>query len=78
MSSFEDIIEEVRKKTLYSKEDLIVKFGWEEYFIFALMLSISAAIGIFFWWKGQHNNAQFLLGGRNMGTFPMTMSLIAR
>jgi hypothetical protein len=39
---------------------------------------ISAAIGIFFWWQGQKDNAAFLLGGKDMGTFPMSMSLIAR
>merc|ERR1712170_308644 len=41
------------------------------------MLGVSAAIGIFFWWKGQHDNATFLLGGKSMGVFPMTMSLVA-
>ncbi len=76
--SYQDIIDEVRKQKLYSKDELIEKFGWEEYFIFAMMLAVSAGIGIFFYWRGQHNNAQFLLGGKSMGTLPMTMSLIAR
>ena len=26
---------------------------------------------------GQNNNAEFLLGGKSMGVFPMTMSLVA-
>ncbi len=76
--SYQDIIDEVRSQRLYSKDELIEKFGWEEYFVFALMLGVSAGIGIFFWFRGQHNNAQFLLGGKSMGTLPMTMSLIAR
>ena len=96
MSSFDEIIAQVRSKPLFSASELIEKFGWEEFFVFALMLGVSAAIGIFFWWKGkrknfksrkkltsikllgQHDNATFLLGGRNMGVFPMTMSLVAR
>ena len=62
---------------LFTKDQLRAKFGWEEYFIFGLMLLVSLLIGVFFWWKGQKSNAQFLLGGRSMGTLPMTMSLIA-
>ena len=41
---------------LFNKDELIEKFGWEEYFIFALMLAVSAGIGVFFWWRGQKNN----------------------
>lgn len=62
---------------LFHTDELIAKFGWEEYFIFALMLAVSAGIGVFFWWRGQKNNGEFLLGGRSMGTLPMTMSLVA-
>ena len=46
--------------------------------MFSLMLLVSILIGVFFWWKGQNNNAEYMLGGKDMGTFPMTMSLIAR
>ena len=76
----DEIVSIVRNQTLFSKEQLIAKFGWEEYFIFALMLGISAGIGIFFWWQAKRKdegNGQFLLGGKSMGVFPMTMSLIA-
>ena len=41
---------------LFHTEELIAKFGWEEYFVFALMLAVSAGIGVFFWWRGQKNN----------------------
>ena len=62
-SSFDKLIKTVLSdNTLYSAEELREKFGWEEYFIFALMLAVSAMIGIFFWWKGQKDNAAFLLG----------------
>ena len=62
---------------LFSKEELIEKFGWEEYAIFILMLSISAGIGVFFCVKGQKSNADFLMGGKSMSVLPMTMSLVA-
>jgi len=60
------------------KDVLRAKFGWEEYTVFALMLAVSAAIGVYFWWRGQKNNAEFLLGGQGMSTLPMTLSLVAR
>ena len=50
---YEDEIKAVLNQTLFSKQELIEKFGWVEYFIFALMLAISAGIGIYFWKKGQ-------------------------
>ena len=74
---YQDAIAKVLNQTLYGKEALRHKFGWEEYVIFALMLTISASIGVYYWWKGQKNNADFLLGGKSMGVFPMTMSLVA-
>ena len=76
-NSYQDAIAKVLNQTLYGKEALREKFGWEEYVIFALMLAVSAGIGVFYWWKGQKNNAEFLLGGKSMGVFPMTMSLVA-
>ena len=74
---YQDAIAQVLNQTLYGKEELRHKFGWEEYVIFALMLAVSASIGVYYWWKGQKNNADFLLGGKSMGVFPMTMSLVA-
>merc|ERR1719308_363067 len=41
------------------------------------MLLVSAAIGVYFWWKGQKNTEEFLMARRSMGTIPMTMSLVA-
>ncbi len=63
---------------LYSREELIEKFGWEEYFIFSLFLAVSAGIGVFFWWKGQKSTADFILGNKNVSTFPITLSLVVR
>ena len=62
---------------LLTKEELIENFGWDEYLVLFLMLLISALIGVYFAWKGQKNNAEYLLGGKSMGILPVSMSLIA-
>jgi len=45
-------------------ENLKGKFGWPEYAVFALVLSLSAGIGIFygFFSKREKNNEEFLMG----------------
>ncbi|XP_054717017.1 putative sodium-dependent multivitamin transporter isoform X2 [Uloborus diversus] len=50
-----------------------------DYFIFALMLLISAAIGIYFRFTGgkQKTNNEFLLADRNMPILPVAFSLMA-
>ncbi len=63
---------------LLTKEELSEKFGWEEYLMFSLLLALSAGVGIFFWWKGQKDNSDFLVGGKHMGLIPITISLIVR
>ena len=62
---------------LLSKEKLIEKFDAGNYAVFAAMLFISAAIGVFFWWKGQKNTDEILMASKSMSTFPMTLSLVA-
>ena len=62
---------------LPTKEELVASFGWEEYLILSLMLLVSTLIGVYFAWKGQKSNAEYLLGGKRMGVLPMSMSLIA-
>ena len=46
-------IDGLLNQTLFSKGELIDKFGWEEYLISALMLAVSAGIGIYHWRKGE-------------------------
>ena len=60
-----------------SKDELIAKFDAGNYAVFAAMLFVSAAIGVFFWWKGQKNTDEILMASKSMSTFPMTMSLVA-
>ena len=40
------------------------------------MLACSALIGVYFWRKGQTSTKDTLLGGRNLGIYPVTASLI--
>jgi Na+/proline symporter len=56
-------------------------FDLWDYFIFGVMLIISALVGIYFAYfaeKKQDNTAMYLMGGKTMGVFPISMSLIAR
>ncbi|KAJ9580889.1 hypothetical protein L9F63_023934, partial [Diploptera punctata] len=52
-------------------------FTWPDYAVLAAMLIITASIGLFYGFFGpkQKTASDFLLGGSNMGTFPMAMSL---
>ncbi|XP_062554542.1 sodium-coupled monocarboxylate transporter 2-like [Armigeres subalbatus] len=56
------------------------QFTAEDYTVFVVMLSVSAAIGIYFgFFEGKKNKTteDYLLGGRNMKVFPIAVSLIA-
>jgi len=65
------------RSDLLTKGELIDKFGAANYAVFALMLMVSAGIGVYFWWKGQKSTEEFLMASRSMGTIPMTLSLVA-
>ncbi|KAB7501272.1 Sodium-coupled monocarboxylate transporter 1 [Armadillidium nasatum] len=58
---------------------LISRFTYIDYGVFALMLLLSAAIGIFYGCFGNKMNdtKEFLMAGKSMTTFPVAMSLIA-
>lgn len=55
------------------------EFGIPDYVIFVLTLVISAGIGLFYAWrdKRRQSTENFLLGGRQMSIFPVTLSLMA-
>lgn len=58
-----------------------VYFGWLDYVVFGAMLICSALIGVYFAFfatKRQNTTAEYLMGGKTMGMFPISMSLIAR
>ena len=63
---------------LLGKSELQSKFDWEEYLVFSLMLLLSAVVGVWFWWRGQKNNEEYLLGGKRQGVLPVALSLVAR
>lgn len=59
----------------------VVYFDWLDYLVFGVMLLLSALIGVyyaFFAKQKQNTTAEYLMGGKTMGMFPISMSLIAR
>lgn len=54
-------------------------FGITDYVVFAVMLGISAAIGIFYAIKDRKkgDTQEFLMGGRSLSVFPVAMSVLA-
>ncbi|CAB3363685.1 Hypothetical predicted protein [Cloeon dipterum] len=55
-------------------------FSWVDYAVFVGMLFFSALIGIYFAFfakQKQNTTNEYLMGGRSMGIFPISMSLIA-
>lgn len=60
---------------------MTVFFDWLDYLVFGAMLFFSALIGVYFAFfaaKKQNTTAEYLMGGKTMGMFPISMSLIAR
>lgn len=54
-------------------------FHWIDWLVFALMLFVSAAAGLWHFRRTQKSNTQdYLLGGRSLGFFPVSASLVAR
>lgn len=54
-------------------------FGWTDYTLFTGLLGVSVLIGIYFgcFGKKQNSTTEYLLGGKTMTWFPVSMSLIA-
>lgn len=54
-------------------------FHWADWLVFATMLLISAAAGIWHFKKAQKSNTEvYLLGGKGMSLYPVSASLVAR
>jgi Na+/proline symporter len=59
------------------KEDF--KFDWVEYSTVATMLIFSILVGVYYtFFKKQDTFSEYMLGGKTMGVFPVSMSLVAR
>ena len=58
---------------------LSTQFSIVDYLVFIGLLVVSSFIGVFFWWKSRNNasNSEFLTGNRQLGAFPVTLSLVA-
>jgi len=55
------------------------RFGVPDYVVFVSMLLVCALIGVYYGFcAGNVTEAEYLMGGRNMQTFPVALSLIAR
>lgn len=55
------------------------RFGLVDYIVFVFMLLVCALIGVYYGFcAGKVSEAEYLMGGRNMQTFPVAVSLIAR
>lgn len=57
------------------------QFDILDYCVFGGMLLLSALIGVYFAFfakQKQNSTVEYLLGGRKLGIFPMSMSLVAR
>ncbi|XP_057318145.1 sodium-coupled monocarboxylate transporter 1-like [Microplitis mediator] len=57
-----------------------ITFGSIDYWVFGLMLGVSATVGIYHAYRGRKNPdavKEYLAGGQNMSIFPVSMSLIA-
>ncbi|XP_045509545.1 sodium-coupled monocarboxylate transporter 1-like isoform X2 [Colias croceus] len=58
----------------------VVYFDWLDYLVFGAMLLMSALIGVYFAFfakRKQNTTSEYLMGGKTMGMFPISMSLIA-
>lgn len=50
-----------------------------DYAVFAFMLMVSAAVGVYYAWvdRGQGSSGDFLMGGRKLTAVPVSLSLTA-
>eukprot|EP00397_Hematodinium_sp_SG-2012_P043608 GEMP01048506.1.p1 GENE.GEMP01048506.1~~GEMP01048506.1.p1 ORF type:complete len:472 (+),score=50.04 GEMP01048506.1:106-1416(+) len=64
------------RNDLLTRDELAQKFAnFANLSVIAVVLLLSTAIGIYFWWRGQKNSKDILLGGRNQSAFPVALSL---
>lgn len=55
------------------------RFSWPDYLVLVLMLFLCILIGIYFGVSQKSNSEnEYLMGGRTMSIFPVSMSLVAR
>ncbi|XP_070709650.1 sodium-coupled monocarboxylate transporter 1 [Pempheris klunzingeri] len=59
--------------------DSLAAFVVADYVVFAVLLALSAAVGVYYAWvdRGQRSSGDFLMGGRRMTALPVSLSLTA-
>lgn len=64
--------------TVQEISESMQNFGIPDYTVFAVMLIICGIVGIYFGFvKKSSGEDEYLVGGRNMQTFPISLSLLA-
>ncbi|XP_076278048.1 sodium-coupled monocarboxylate transporter 1 [Lasioglossum baleicum] len=64
--------------TVQEVSEMLRNFGPYDYSVFAFMLMICGVIGVYFGFVSKSSGeVEYLVGGRNMKTFPVSFSLIA-
>lgn len=58
---------------------MVGSFKAADYVVFAVMLVVSAAVGVYYAWadRGQSSSSDFLTGGRRLTALPVSLSLTA-
>ncbi|KAK7862023.1 hypothetical protein R5R35_002161 [Gryllus longicercus] len=72
------MMEEATAPSVHELNQALQLFGIADYAVFAFMLLLCAAIGVYFgFFAGARSADDYLMGGRSMGVVPISMSLIA-
>jgi Na+/proline symporter len=72
-------IMDVSKASVQDVGTALQRFGLADYVVFVSMLLVCALIGVYFGFcAGKVSEAEYLMGGRNMQTLPVALSLVAR
>lgn len=58
---------------------VVGSFQAADYVVFAAMLLVSAAVGVYYAWadRGRSTSGEFLVGGRRLTALPVSLSLTA-
>uniref|UniRef100_A0A4W6E0E2 Solute carrier family 5 member 8 n=1 Tax=Lates calcarifer TaxID=8187 RepID=A0A4W6E0E2_LATCA len=64
---------------MFNPGSITSSFAVADYVVFALMLVVSAAVGVYYAWadRGQRSSGDFLMGGRRLTALPVSLSLTA-
>lgn len=80
MSPTPSFMEATKPTVIMENTNKIFSFGPVDYIVFAIMLMVSAGIGVYFGFfsKSKNTTEEYLMGGKKMKTLPIAISLVAR